>query len=60
MDIFVQEEELSAEGEITRLTKEARSLFKAGKYSEAKLYLEVSRAQRLCSSCRMGAALDCD
>ena len=35
-----EEEELSAEKEISRLTAEARSLFKDGKFSEAKLYLE--------------------
>jgi len=35
-----EEEELSAEKEISRLTHEAQALFKAGKFSEAKLYLE--------------------
>jgi hypothetical protein len=43
-----EEEELSAEREISRLTHEAQSLFKKGKYSEAKLYLE--EAVRLDSS----------
>ena len=43
-----EEEELSAEKEISRLTAEARSLFKQGRFSEAKLYLE--EAVRLDSS----------
>jgi hypothetical protein len=35
-----EEEELTAEKEISRLTHEAQALFKTGKFSEAKLYLE--------------------
>lgn len=43
-----EEEELSAEKEISRMTAAARSLFKQGKFSEAKRYLE--EAVRLDSS----------
>ena len=46
LELAQEQEELTAEHEITRLTKQARSLFERGKYSEAKLFLE--EAVRLC------------
>jgi len=40
VELAQEESELSAEREISRLTHEAQKLFKEGKFSEAKLYLE--------------------
>ena len=40
VELAEEEEELAAEREISRLTHAAQALFKEGKFSEAKLYLE--------------------